>query len=152
MNWLPSLVALSALAVGCMARAPEPWLAQSAAFDPRQAEEVKPVWPVRASQLAAAMNTLKNESAVRLSSGDVRGLLGTDITPPNGKSLFLLRAIDLDGKTIPLRVYVAGDAAHTAAGLYETCFFIPPSPRRQPVVVALTGMPRTVTMSYSCDG
>ena len=145
--------AIVTLALGVAACEDDVWFVEGhAVFDPRIATEVKPVWPVSKSEIPTAEALLKDQSAALLSVDEARRLTGADLGSAGGKSLILIRAIDLNGKTIPLRVYSTAGHVHTEAGAFGTCFIIRPSKRRQPLVIALDTAPERVTMSYSCDG
>jgi hypothetical protein len=96
------MCAIVTLALAVSACEDDAWFVEGyAVFDPRTATEVRPVWPVSKSQIPTAEALLKSRSAAALSTDEARRLTGMEMETVGGKSLILIRAIDLDGKTIP---------------------------------------------------
>jgi len=118
-------------------------------FDPRLATESRAFWYVSASQISVAAAALETRTFVAISPERATPLIGQVPDVPPGDSLYLIRAIDVDGPR-HLRVYQVGAWVQVHAGTRSSCFPFAPPIRRQPIVVALPRAPTRLRLTYSC--
>ena len=153
------MIVSTALLLGIVAcsneqRVGKSWLRDPSAphFNRTPENEVHSFWRVVPGKTDEAIDALKNTSVVSISPDDAPGLLARVPIVQPGKSLFLIRGIDVDTRPIPIRVFESKGVLDVSAGTFETCFLIKPSVRPQPLIVALSQAPSRVMIGYSCDG
>jgi hypothetical protein len=142
--------------------------------DQRFAKEIKQFWLVEGKkQLSLAEALLKDVSARELTMAEAENLLGLKPVIPEYYHLYLVRAITVQRKPDPIRIYFASGEVHDidyeddkspfkaryfkngviqiVAGTDSTCTIFSPGVIRQPLVLSLEALPERVTMYYSCN-
>jgi hypothetical protein len=150
---IAALLAGGVVACSSQGRVARAWLRDSNA--PRfnmPASEVRSFWPVVPERMDEAIEALMGRGSVPVSPDDAARRLALTPTVEPGKSLFLIRGIDVVTKPIPMRVFESKGVIDVQAGTFYTCFLIQPGVRAQPLVVALSEPPARVMVGYTCDG
>lgn len=157
---------------GCAEK--EPWFIESSKviIDTPSAKEIKQYWTVEGKEsLSLSETLLKDVSARELTMAEAENILGLKPVIPD--SLYLVRAIKVQRKPKPIRVYFAsgevqdrydenGKVTFTksnfkygviqvVAGTNSTCMIFPPGVVKQPLILSLEALPERVTMFYQCS-